>query len=380
MGHSLVLPLHRLSSLQQPHTHAGHLNCRPHLRALLLLLLPAPALAPAQSPPRPAPTITATTTLVLAPTLVRSLSGDLIPGLRAEDFRLTDNGVPQIVSIEDTTRQPLAVVVLMQTGASAPRQFANYRNLTPLLENMMGSSAYRVALVTFDSQPEEIWNFPPRVDGLSDAFTHPEPGDGGAAILDAVNMGIDLLEQQPPASRRILLLLSQPDDVGSRIPPADIIRRLGTSNTTIYSVTYSPQKAWLKDQFTKPRHGNPPYQLGPMGPAVCYTFDLGTPLGVAVSAMHHDTAAEIATLSGGEHLRFSSKLNLERELASLANHIPNAYTLSFHPTSVQPGFHALHVEVLHQPAGPLSVTTRTGYWSGPPAGDRSNPHSGSAPE
>lgn len=377
MGHSLVL---RLLVYRHCSTHAAraHLNCRPHLRApLLLLLLAAPA--PAQSTPPPAPTITATTTLVLAPTLVRSPSGDLIPDLRPEDFRLTDNGVQQIVSVEDTARQPLAVVVLMQTGASAPRQFANYRNLTPLLENMMGSSAYRIALVTFDSQPEEIWNFPPRVDGLSDAFTHPEPGDGGAAILDAVNMGIDLLEQQPPASRRIILLLSQPDDVGSKTPPANIVRRLGTSNTTIYSVTYSPQKAWLKDQFTGSRHGEPPYQLSPTGPTVIGTFSLSAPLAVALSALRHDTAAEIASLSGGENLRFTDKLTLERELASLANHIPNAYTLSFHPTPQQPGFHILHLEVLHHPAGPLSISTRTGYWSGPASGDRSVPQGGSAP-
>jgi hypothetical protein len=41
-----------------------------------------------------------------------------------------------------------------------------------MIESIMGAPSLRVALVTFDSHPEEIWNFPPRVDGLTDAFTH----------------------------------------------------------------------------------------------------------------------------------------------------------------------------------------------------------------
>lgn len=334
--------------------------------AALALALPALSLASAQTPASPSetrrPVITSTTSLVVVPTLVRSPSGDLVHNLTARDFRLTDNGVVQTLRVEQIERQPLAVVVLMQTGGAAPRQFANYRNLTPMLEAMMGSSAYRVALVTFDSRPEEIWNFPPRVDGLSSAFTDPEPGDGGAAILDAVNLGIDLLVEQPPTSRRILLLLSQPQDDGSRAPAPDVIRRLEKSDTTVYSVAFSPEKAWLKDQFTKPRHENAPYQISPAQPLLLHTFDLGAPLTEAIRAMRHDAAAEIATLSGGEHLRFSNKADLEQRLTALANHIPNCYTLSFRPTSREPGFHAIRVEVVH-PSEALDIDARAGYWS-----------------
>lgn len=337
----------------------------PSIAALLLAALP-PSAALGQTSPAPydaaPPTITSTTTLVLVPTLVQSATGELVPDLRAKDFRLTDNGVEQKVAIEEVERQPLSVVVLMQTGGAAVRQFGNYRNLTPMLEALMGSSAYKIALVTFDSRPEEIWNFPPRIDGLTDAFTHPEAGDGGAAILDAVNYGIDLLQQQPPSSRRIILLLSQPQDDGSKASPADVIRRLGESNTTIDSVTFSPEKQWLKDQFTRPRHGNPPYQLSPLQPSILGTFNLGAPIGVALQAMRNDAAAEIAALSGGEHVRFNNRLDLEAHLSTLANHIPNRYTLSFRPTSPEAGLHSLKVQVLHHPQ-PLTVAARTSYWS-----------------
>lgn len=333
-----------------------------HLVALLIAAIPALGQTSPSALESTSPTITSTATLVLVPTLVRALSGELIPNLTSRDFRLTDNGVEQEVSIEQAERQPLAVVVLMQTGGAAPRQFGNYRNLAPMLETMMGSSAYKIALVTFDSRPEEIWNFPPRVDGLTDAFTHPEAGDAGAAILDAVNYGIDLLQGQPASSRRILVLLSQPQDDGSKTQTADVIRRLGESNTTVYSVTFSPEKQWLKDQFTRPRHGNAPYQISPLQPPIIGTFDLGAPLGVALKAMRQDAAAEIATLSGGEHVRFGNRLDLEGRLSTLATHIPNRYTLSFRPTSRQAGLHSIEVQVLHQ-SRPLEVAARTSYWS-----------------
>jgi hypothetical protein len=49
-------------------------------------------------------------------------------------------------------------------------------------------------------------------------------------------------------------------------------------------------------------------------------------------------------------------------LPVLANHIPNRYTLTFRPSSNEPGFHAIQVQVIHQPA-PVTVTARESYWA-----------------
>ena len=140
------------------------------------------------------------------------------------------------------------------------------------------------------------------------------------------------------------------------------MRRLGESNITLYSVTFSPEKKWLKDQFTQPRHENAPYRLSPDTEPLLHTFDLGAPIVQARNALRSDTAAELASLSGGENLRFGNKKDLDEKLSSLANHIPNRYTLSFRPTSNRPGFHALQVRINH-PSTPVVVSARAGYWS-----------------
>lgn len=334
----------------------------PYLAMLMLMAIPGSGQSLPAEPQNTLPDITSTSTLVIVPTLVRSPAGQLVTNLVATDFRLTDNGVEQKASLEEIQHQPLSVVVLLQTGGAGPRQFQNYRDLGTMLDYMMGSSKHQVAVVTFDSQPEEMWSFTDNVDDLKDAFTNPGNGDGGAAILDAVNYGIDLLKHRPASSRRILLLFSQPQDDGSRARAKDVVERLGASNTTIYSITFSPEKTWLKEQFTKPRHESPLYQLSPNLPPLLHTFDWGTPLSVALKAVRQDTAAEVAELSGGEHLRFDDKRDLERQLAILANHIPNRYILSFRPSANVPGFHAINVQVLHHPQTTLDVAARSSYW------------------
>ena len=79
----------------------------------LAFVIPA-AFAPAQTPagsapqasadPTPPPTtLTSNSTLVLVPALVREKkSGQLIFTLKADDFVLTDDGVPQKLTLEQT--------------------------------------------------------------------------------------------------------------------------------------------------------------------------------------------------------------------------------------------------------------------------------------
>ncbi len=342
-------------SLYDPQVNRSRTSHRPtHCVCLLALLLLSVGLR-AQST-----TITSTTSLVLVPALVQSPSGETLPIFKASDFLLTDNGVSQHVTLEDTEHQPLSIVVLLQTGATAQRNFPSYTKLGTMLDYLTANAPHQVAMIEFDSQPEYQWDFSPNTSDIEDGFAKPDPGDHGAAILDAVDAAVDLLRKQPPTYRRIIVLISQTHDDGSHAQSADIVRRLGENNITIECLSFSPEKAWLKDEFTKPRHANPPYQLSPDLPLVSGTFDLGTPLGKVLSALRTSTSAEVATLSGGESLPFATKSDLEQQLSILANHFATTYTLSFRPTSKQPGFHSIHLQIAGQPNLQVSARTSSG--------------------
>jgi hypothetical protein len=105
--------------------------------------------------PEGAPTtLHTTTTLVVVPALVQTPASELVFSLTADDFILTDNGVPQKVRLETDTARPLSLVVLMQTGGAAQSQFKNYANLETMLAAVLGGSPNKVSVVNFDSRVE----------------------------------------------------------------------------------------------------------------------------------------------------------------------------------------------------------------------------------
>jgi hypothetical protein len=134
----------------------------------------------------------------------------------------------------------------MQTGGAARSQFTNYANLETMLAAVLGGSPNMVSIVNFDSRTEAASPFTSDIAQWRDAINHPDPGDSGAAIYDSLAYAVDLLKQQPPNTRRAILLISQEHDEGSKAHLKDIIRTVGETDTAVYSVTFSAEKTTLK--------------------------------------------------------------------------------------------------------------------------------------
>ena len=82
-----------------------------------------------------------------------------------------------------------------------------------------------------------------------------------------------------------------------------------------------------------------------------------------VDALKANAAAEIAGLSGGESLSFTTQKNFDADLQRIANQIHNYYLLSFKPTSAgELKQHTLKVRVPDYPNA--VIQTRKSYWSG----------------
>lgn len=304
-------------------------------------------------------TIHTTTTLVVVPTVVQTPDKELVYSLTADDFLVTDNGVPQKVGLEEESKRPLSLVVLMQTGGIARGQFPSYSNLEGMLAEIVGGTPNEVSIVTFDSQPEGTSPFTTDIAQWRDAINHPEQGNSGAAIYDGIAYALGLLKKEPASNRRAILLISQEHDDGSKTPLKDIVRDLGESNTAVYSVTFSAQKTEVKQAFKDPPHGNAPLQVG-NGDYVAY-FNLAEPLRLIFGAMQKNTSEEMAALSGGEWSSFDNKNELGEALGRVNNHIRNSYILSFTPTSTEPGLHTIKVQLAHHPE--LVVSARSSYWA-----------------
>jgi VWFA-related protein len=237
--------------------------------------------------------------------------------------------------------------------------------LAALLEDGAGTHPpNQISIVNFDSKPEAASPFTSNIAEWTDAINHPDPGDDGAAILDSLAYALRLLKDQPANNRRAILLLSQPTDLGSKTTLKEILRTTGETNTAIYAVTFSPEKAAYQNAFKDPPHLNPPIVVNPVAGPIQGYFSLSEPLGLILGAPRKNFAAQIATLTGGEAVTFDNQHSLDNDLSTFATHIRNRYLLTFQPATPKPGLHALDVRLPHHPE--LTVSARTSYWSSDP--------------
>ncbi len=344
----------------------------------------------APEPPQAVTTINVRSTLVVVPALVRTKSGALVYTLTAKDFTLTDNGVEQKLTLEDEAgAQPLALLLVVETGGAGGRQLDSYRTLPTMLDGLIGGVPHKVGVVAFDSHPALVQKFTPHMDRVEVALNNLEEGDSKAAILDALAFAVNILRVQPPEYRRAILLLSETIDHGSSTTLAETLRAVGDTNTVIYSAAFSSTRSDAKNEAKKisqPDTPGPPGGCMAKDPEadpnipeneVAKAFEclniLIPPIRVAklallagIHGLSRNTPETVAHLTGGEYYKFDNVKSLEKDLGTISNHIPNRYMLSFHPQSPEPGIHALQLSLKDYPD--LKVTARSSYWLDPDPG------------
>jgi VWFA-related protein len=296
------------------------------------------------------PTIRVNTSVVLVPTLVEKSSGAVVYGLKPQDFKLLDNGVEQKVRVdEDQDTDPISLVICLQRGRDAPLEYDIFARLASLLELFTGQGRGEVALVVFDSRPVYLEGFDKDTTYIQRDLQQLPEGDGGAAILDAVGFSVDLLDHRPPDHRRVLLLISESRDHGSRnVTIPQLVERIGTSNTLVLSLAFSPSKAELIDWGRGNTDGGT-------------ELNLFAPLVMTINAMRKNTPKTLASLSGGEYAPFTRDKGFENRVAEVADHARNRYMLSFRPSDLTPGLHRIQVS-LTQNYG-VRIVARSSYWA-----------------
>jgi VWFA-related protein len=329
----------------------------------LLFLLAVFQLAPAQQLPPPEPpkslpgsgeapaTLRVTTNEVLVPTLVEKKGGGILYGLKQSDFVLEDNGVPQKIHVqEDMDTTPVALVVAVEQGGVSALEFGKVAKLGPLLDLFLSDQRSRAALMGFDSKPHLLLDYMHSSEDMNDALEHLQPGDGGAAILDTIRSAVDLLETQPKEYRRVLLMISEERDHGSKhTKPVQLIQKIGRSDVLVLSVSFSPSRAEflhdVKDSGDdRYIHGENPLAAVEM----------------LVKSLKKNVAKEIAQESGGEYTTFTGDKRFEQRVVDAAKHVRNRYLITFSPTNPTPGLHTIRVKTTEDYGA--RIVARANYW------------------
>jgi VWFA-related protein len=319
------------------------------LRVLLFALL-ATASAPAQDTPAQ-DTIHTQSNVVIVPALVKNAKGEAVYGLGAKDFVVEDDGVEQAVRLDEATEgSMMSLVIAIQRGRRANYEFPRIRGLSAMVDPIVETGLGRVAVVEFDSQAELIQDFSGNPDKTAETLNALQPGDGGAAILDAVDYSVKLLEKAPRERQRVLLLISETRDHGSHEAKVeDVVAEIGQSNTAVYALAFSPSRSNVLDTM----RGNNMAEMHP-------SPDLLAPLILAAQAMRKNIPGTVAAMTGGEYELFATKTNFEARMIDFTNHLHSRYLLSIEPKNPHAGLHQIRVR-LRDP-GDRAVLARSRYW------------------
>jgi VWFA-related protein len=310
---------------------------------------------PPPEPPLPLPsshadasTLRVTAQEVLVPTLVEKRGGGIVYGLKQDDFVLEDNGVRQKIRVqEEMDTAPVALVVAVEEGGVSALEFDKLAKLGPLLDMFLSDSRSQAALVGFDSKPHLLQDYTHSGEDVDDALTHLQQGNGGDAILDTVSYAVDLLETQPKEYRRVLLLISEERDHGSKhTKPEQLIEKIGRSDVLVLSVSFSPSRAELLHDMKDSGDNR--------------TMNMISPFVMLVQAFKKNAAEEVAHMSGGEYTTFTGDKKFEQRVLDAAKHARNRYLITFSPSDPTPGLHTIRVKTAQDYKA--RIVARADYW------------------
>jgi VWFA-related protein len=317
-------------------------------RAFLLLALLLPVFAQ-QEPP--SPTIRTDVPLVLVPVSVTDKKGNLIDGLKQEDFRLTDDGYPQQIRLDtpDTLVAPVSMVILVQANRIAVPAVTRLQQVAPLVKPVIVGQQGQAAVIAFDDEARVLQDFTFDADAIRSAIGRiPARTVKKSAMLDAVGEAVKLLRKRPASDRKVIFLVSESRDRGSKLTLREARELAERSGAVVYSATYSVQKQYFT---TSP-------ETAPSLPDAANYFDVFTEFGRMTTA---NAAGTLARATGGRHLSFTTVEALENLIKRMGDEIHSQYLLSFAPReSRNMGFHELEVTIPSRKEAVIRV--RQGYW------------------
>ncbi|MGA2483872.1 MAG: VWA domain-containing protein [Candidatus Acidiferrales bacterium] len=328
---------------------------------LLALAVPAELNHAQQNPPPPPPPqgekpqpvqpghkISVEVNLVDVLFTVLDRRNKLVTDLTKSDFRVLDDNVPQ--DINDFIRQtdlPLRIGLLLDTSNSIrDRLHFEQDAAIDFLYNVLRRGKDQAFLMTFDEAPYVVQDYTDDAGKLRDEVMKMRAG-GTTAIYDAVyTASQDQLSNpprppgnQPDIVRRVMVLISDGDDVVSDHTKSEAIEMAQRASVVIYTISTNTE--WISmtqtDEATKAH--------------LKYNLTEGDKV-----------LKELAEETGGRAFYPYHIDDLNQSFLDIGDELRSQYSLDYNPSNYHVGgpYHRIKVEVVDRKG--LQVRSRKGYF------------------
>ncbi|HEY9283150.1 MAG TPA: VWA domain-containing protein, partial [Pyrinomonadaceae bacterium] len=253
------------------------------------------------------------TDLILVDVAVTDEKGKPVRGLRAEDFRLYEDGVERPVAFFNVERRggerrPVAVVFAVDvSGSVSPEEMVRIAQAMRAFTERLDERESVFALMSFGMSARVLQGFTNSREKLTKALDKlvREAGSGASThAYDAVDDAVRLLARRAPRTRvgrpvkRVVVVVTDGFPVGDTVAPETVIERANAEEVSVYTVTLP--------SF--------PRSLAALG------RPLPTPLDVS----------GLVEKTGGSNV-YATERDFEPLFKSLAEEVVSTYVLAFYP-------------------------------------------------
>jgi len=287
-----------------------------------------PAPPPSQAP-LPQAVLSVHAVAVTLDAVVTDQDGNLVTGLKRQNFRILDNGQPQQVTTFAPTEAPITIVILMEFSKIGRGYFGyKAREWSYGFLNQLKPQDW-VALKTFDLRTTIRADFTQNKEEVQEAIASLYfPDFSEANLFDAVYETIDQLRDVP--GKKSILVIATGFDTFSKHNLDQILRRLKETDITIFCIG-------MGAEIDLSGNGNIGY----------------------VQAQNQLTT--FARLTGGYAWfpRFQGEMN--GISSTVAAFLRNQYSVGFSPSSPPDGrYHKLTVQVVDDDGNPMELVNKKG--------------------
>jgi VWFA-related protein len=265
-------------------------------------------------------------------------NGQFIPGLKKENFRIYEDGVPQTISNFNQQEAPITAVMLVEFASTNYWYLADALNASYTFASGLKKEDW-VAVVSYDMRPYIMVDFTQDKRAILGALNMLRiPGFSETNLFDSVYDTLDRIDRIE--GHKYIILISSGRDTFSKINLDQCLKKIkATPNVSIYAISIGRALREMADA------------RGLVGPIMSTDF-----------LQADNQMNTFARLTGGRAYfpRFEGELpEIFRDIAA---DIRNEYNLAYHPTNTKldGSYRKLKVEVVGPDGSPLKVKDQKG--------------------
>jgi VWFA-related protein len=320
---------------------------------------PPPPVAPKRTEDIPDYSLKVNVPLVNVDVLVTTKDGQFVPGLKQDNFRILEDGVPQNVSHFGVSKAPITAVLLVEFAST---------NYIFMMQALQASYAFAntlkkddwVAVAYYDMQPHILVDFTQDKKAIYGALNQLRiPGFAETNLFDALYDTLDRLDRVE--GKKYVVLVTTGIDTFSKLTLDKIMKKIkDTKDVTIFPISVG----FIVREYCETHPGGCRNAHG-----------MGIPVGQMDYLQGDNEMRTFAAMTGGRAYFPRFEGELPELFGDISNDIRNQYTISYAPTNskldgtyrklkvqvVGPGGAALQVKDQKGKNVKIEVVARDGY-------------------